>query len=187
MLYDFRYCKWSGIKGSRGHKGVQWSKKSLQAACPPWERIRKKIPCSMSCKMQLKGTKFVDLMVLVGFVKMRGARITFHLRAFHCAIDLNFFALRTRAESQDQKYAFSFFRLFWESTNQFLRCILLLTHTYWVHNLVATSNYLSYCCSSMVSNPPDLWPSDIFKAFSSKHPLLKFASSPLMLMLLMNR
>lgn len=44
----------------------------------------------MSCKMQLKGSKFVDLMVLVGFVKMRGARITFHLKAFHCAIDLNY-------------------------------------------------------------------------------------------------
>lgn len=69
----------------------------------------------MSCKMQLKGTKFVDLMVLVGFVKMRGARITFHLRAFHCAIDLNFFALRTRTESQEQKYAFSFFSAYFES------------------------------------------------------------------------
>lgn len=41
--------------------------------------------------MQLKGTKFVDVMVLVGFVKIKGARIIFHIKAIHCAIGLNHF------------------------------------------------------------------------------------------------
>lgn len=117
----------------------------------------------MSCKMQLKGTKFVDLMVLVGFVKMKGATITFNLKAFHCAVGLNYYTWYSHKMTRAKTYIFVFlFGLFWESTNQFLRCTFAFFHTYCVHNLVATSNYLSCLCPSMVSNPPDLWPSEIF-------------------------